>query len=284
VRVAGAHGASLESMLAAPSTFDGVSAVVHSAAVRHRHGVGLAEYRASNIDLVERLMRAIAGRVGRFVYISSVGVYGFPSALPISEGNSFAPRTLYSATKVEAEKLVRRLALELGIEFTILRPTIFYGEGDTNGMLDKLARMIAAGTYRIVGDGTNILHHTHIDDVVDATLLAVESPLAANDDFIVAGPETITLEHLSEMVAQAIGKRVPRLRVPIGVARGVATAIDVLQYSNVFFLNKEPPINNEKIDVMALSVSFDGSKARRFGFEPRVGYREGLRRTLKATL
>lgn len=226
-------------------------------------------------------MRAAAGRVERFVYISSVGVYGFPENLPIDESYPFHPRTLYSATKVEAENLVRRLAPALGMSFTILRPTIFYGEGDTNGMLDKLARMIVAGTYRIVGDGTNILHHTHIDDIVDATLLATASEAAANDDFILAGPETITLQHLSEMVAAAVGKRLPRVHVPLSIARGVATAIDVLQYARVPGLNKEPPINNEKVDVMALSVSFDGSKSKRFGFEPRVGYAEGIRRTLK---
>jgi nucleoside-diphosphate-sugar epimerase len=272
----------VEAILRDPAPLAGCSALVHAAAVRHRHGVPTAEYRDSNVQLVARVLRACAGRVRRFVYVSSVGVYGFPSALPITERSPYAPVTLYSATKVEAERVARTVAGEVGVELTILRPTITYGKGDTNGMLDKMARMIRAGSYRIVGDGTNVLHHTHVDDIVQGVLLACQVPAAGGEDFILCGPETITLARLSELVARTVGARLPRLHVPLGLARAAATVVDVAAYRGWAFAAHEPPISHEKLDVMTRAIAFSAAKAAALlGYAPRVGYEEGVARTLQ---
>lgn len=267
-------------VLADPSVLDGTDVLIHAAAIRHRYGRDARSYRASNVELVEALVRAAAGRVGRFVHVSSVGVYGFPSELPITEATPFAPRTLYSQTKIAAEKLVSTLAPSLGLAYTIVRPTIVYGPGDTNGMLDKLAGMLRAGRYLLVGSGDNVLHHTYVDDVVDGIFTLATSETAKNDHFIVAGPETITLRRLSELVANAVGTRLPRVHVPLSFARAVATCVDIAAYRGLAFSTKEPPINNEKLDVMTVSIAFDPTKARAAGFAPRVGYEEGVAKTL----
>jgi nucleoside-diphosphate-sugar epimerase len=273
----------LADVLEAPALLEGTDVVVHAAAVRHRHGIDAATYRASNVDLVERLLRASAdARVRRLVLVSSVGVYGFPSRLPVRELHPYAPRTLYAATKVEAEMRARRAARDLGVELCIVRPTIIYGPGDRNGMLDKMASMIRTSTYRIVGSGDNVLHHTYVDDVVEGVWLAATHPAAAGDHFILAGPETTTLRALSELVAQAVGRPLPRRHVPAGIARAVATMVDVAAYRGVAFVSREPPVNHEKLDVMTLSLYFDGAKAlTTLGFCPRVGYEEGVMRTLQ---
>ncbi len=270
-------------VLATPAILEGVDVLVHAAAVRHRHGVDATTYRASNVDLVEHTLRAAAeARVRRFVLISSVGVYGFPARLPVTEEHPYAPRTLYAATKVEAEMRARRAARGLGVELCIVRPTIVYGPGDRNGMLDKMAAMIRTSTYRVVGDGDNVLHHTYVDDVVEGVWLAATRPEAAGEHFILAGPETTTLAELSSLVARAVGRPLPRRRVPASLARAVATVVDVAAHRGVAFTSREPPINHEKLDVMTLSLYFDGTKARRrLGFSPRVGYEEGVMRTLR---
>ena len=54
----------------------GVDLFIHAAAVRHRHGASTEAYRASNLALPIHLAKLAAGRVGRFVLVSSVGVYG----------------------------------------------------------------------------------------------------------------------------------------------------------------------------------------------------------------
>jgi UDP-N-acetyl-alpha-D-quinovosamine dehydrogenase len=278
-----AGACALDSALAGPSVLAGVDVVVHAAAVRHRHGVDAATYRASNVELVERVLRAAAeASVRRFVFVSSVAVYGFPSRLPVTEDHPYAPRSLYAATKVEAEMRARRAARELGLELTIVRPTIVYGPGDRDGMVDKMARMIRGSMYCVVGLGDNVLHHAYVDDIVEGVWLAATRAEAAGEHFVLAGPETTTLAGLSEGVARAVGRSLPKRHLPTGIARAVATVVDLAVYRGVVFSAREPPVNHEKLDAMTLPLYFDIGKARRrLGFAPRVGYEEGLTRTLR---
>jgi dihydroflavonol-4-reductase len=274
----------LDSALRDPAALDGCEVIVHAAAVRHRHGVDAAEYARSNIELVRWVMTAAAGRVRRVLLVSSVGVYGYPDRLPITEEHPYGPVTQYAETKVQAERLATRLASELGLELCILRPTIVYGRGDRNGMLDKMVRMMRRGTYLVVGRGDNTLHHTHVDDVVNGVLIAATHPAAAGEHFILCGPETISLQRFSVLVAQLLGERLPRLHLPLGPARAIAMAIDVASSRGLAFSRREPPINGDKLDVMTRSIAFDASKATRMlGYRPAVGYEEGLRRTLTDT-
>jgi len=274
----GAYG--MREVLATPSLLDGVDLLVHAAAIRHRHGAAASDYRHSNVDLVDALVRAAAGRVRRFMLVSSVGVYGFPDDLPIHERTPFRPRTLYSQTKIEAEKLVRKRSRELGLATTIVRPCILYGPGDTNGMLDKLARMIRARRYVLVGPGDNTLHHVYVEDVAQAVLHLGADEATAGEDFIVAGPETTTLRELSSRVSRILGRTLPPVHVPIGLARAIASLVDSAAYRGLYFDAHEPPINNEKLDVMTLPIAFDIGKLRASGFEPPTGYVRGLALTL----
>jgi nucleoside-diphosphate-sugar epimerase len=131
-----------------------------------------------------------------------------------------------------------------------------------------------------VGSGDNVLHHTHVDDVLDGILALGRAPAALNEDFILAGPETTTLRGLSELVAETLGTKLPPVHIPLPLARMVATGVGIASYRGLAFQKREPPINHEKLDVMTLPIAFDTTKLRHAGFTPRVGYREGIARTL----
>ncbi|MCL2449411.1 MAG: hypothetical protein FWD17_10725, partial [Polyangiaceae bacterium] len=82
--------------------------------------------------------------------------------------------------------------------------------------------------------------------------------------------------------ARAVGRNLPARRVPASVARAVATVVDIAAYRGIAFLESDPPLNHEKLDVMTLPIAFDIGKARRLlGYAPRVGYAEGIMRTLR---
>ena len=278
---AGAH--LLEEACAGPTALAGVDVFVHAAAERLRHGADGAGDHAPNVEGVERAMRACAAaRVRRFVFVSCVGVYGYPARLPVTEEHPYAPRAPYAGMKVEPEMRARRVARDLPLELTIVQPAILYGPGDRHGVLPRMAARIRSSTYRVVGSGDNVLHHVHVDDIVEGTWLAATRDEAAGEHFILAGPETTTLARLSGLVARAVGRDLPRGHVPIAVARAVAAAVDAAEQYGVAFTRREPPIDHEKLDAMALSVCFDIGKARRLlGFAAVVGYEEGVMRTLQ---
>jgi nucleoside-diphosphate-sugar epimerase len=274
----------LDDVLAAPEALlGGAATFVHAAALQTHQGVDEGTYRASNVELVERTMRASAAAgVKRFVFVSCVGVFGFPHRLPVTEENAYAPRTAFAGTKVEAEMRARRLARDLPIELTIVRPATVYGPGDRHGMLEKMASMIRHSTYRVVGEGDNVLHHVHVDDAVEGLWLAATRPEAAGEHFLLAGPETITLGELSSLVARAVGRSLPRRHVPTAVARAVAAAVDMAAQAGVSFGGRDALVNHEKLDGLTLPIAFDIAKARRLlGFSPSVRYEEGVMRTLR---
>jgi nucleoside-diphosphate-sugar epimerase len=265
-----------------PDVLAGADAVVYVAAVGARHGSDAARQRTTNLELVEQsLSMAARAHAKRFVLVSAVDVYGFPSRLPVTEEHPYAPRTAQAAIKVEAELRARRMARDLGLDLCIARPVVTYGPGDRHGPLEAVAAMIRAGTYRVVGPGDNVLHHVHVDDVVEGLWLMVTHPAASGEHFLLAGPETTTLAALSDLVARAVGRPLPRRHVPSGLARAVATLVDVAANRGVAFTTREPPLVHAKLDGLTLPLCVDTTKARnRLGFAPRVRYEEGVMRTL----
>jgi nucleoside-diphosphate-sugar epimerase len=266
-----------------PALLAGIDVVVHVAAAGTGHGSDAASERTANLDLVERAM-VLTAKAGarRFVLVSSVGVYGYPSRLPVTEDHPYAPRTAHAATRVEAEMRARRAARDLPFDLVIARPTAVYGPGARHGLLVTMAAMIATGTYRVVGSGDNVLHHMHVDDAVEGLWLAATHPDAAADHFLFAGPETTTLARLSELVSRALGRPLPRRHLPAGLARAMATLVDVAATRGVAFTRQDGPLFHARLDGLTLPLCFDISKARRrLGFAPRVTYEEGVMRTLR---
>ena len=126
----------------------GCDVVFHAAAIRDRWGTSPEEYRRVNVEGTRRLLVAAAGRAPRFVYISSVGVLGWPGVDGIDESFPVDVRPGeidYHGTKAAAEQLVR--AGRAGVETVIVRPTITYGPGDADGMLTRLITLIARGRF-----------------------------------------------------------------------------------------------------------------------------------------
>ena len=144
--------------------------------------------------------------------------------------------------------------------------------------------MIRAGTYRVVGPGDNVLHHTHVDDVVEGVWLAATRPEAAGDHFILAGPETTTLAACRRSWRASVDRPLPRVTCPRpwrapwprwSTSRRTAASPS---------RRASRPVDHEKLDGMTLP---SGSTSRRRGASsaslPRVGYEEGVLRTLAAS-
>jgi nucleoside-diphosphate-sugar epimerase len=254
-------------------------ALVHVAAVRHRHGVPPGEYGRQNIALTGRLLAAARGRAGRFVDVSSIAVFGWPKELPIDESRSFAPVGPYGRSKVATEQIVRTS----GLPYAIVRPSITYGPGDTNGMIDKLFRLVKAGKYRIVGSGRSRVQLVFAEDLAYAIAEAALRPGLEGAEFICTYREPITIRRLSTLVGEIAGRPVPSLRVPLPVAVAAGIAFEALEKIGVHFGGGEPPVTREKIQTMTVDRAYKIDRMRALlGWEPPTSYQEGLRRTAAA--
>ena len=162
----------------------GCDLVFHAAAIRDRWGTSPEQYRRVNVEGTRRLLAATAGRAPRFVYISSVGVLGWPGVDGIDESfpiNVRPGEIDYHGTKAAAEQLVHAMGRRMST--VVVRPTITYGPGDKDGMLTRLIRLIARGRFVRIGRGDNRLHLTYIEDLVQGLILAGTSPSASGETF-----------------------------------------------------------------------------------------------------
>ena len=163
----------------------GCSVVIHAAAQVSSVPVR-AVFERSNVIGTENLARASsAARVERFVHLSSIAVFGLPTAGEILDSS---PRRHcgdpYCDTKLDAENTVWRYHREAGLPSVILRPSGVYGPGSTHWSVVPLKR-VRKGKMFFVNGGRGLLNYAYIDNLVDAILLVAEDDRAVGDAFIV---------------------------------------------------------------------------------------------------
>jgi dihydroflavonol-4-reductase len=259
-----------------PRAVHGVQIVYNIAALYRQAALSPRAYHQVNATAVGQLIDAAASAgVRRVVHCSTVGVHGDITHPPANEDAPLAPGDIYQEAKVEGERLAREAAARSGIELVIARPSGIYGPGDRR--LLKLFRGIARRRFVILGDGRIFYHLTYIDDLVEGFRLCGETPAAAGRTYILAGGEVTTLSELAALIAEEAGVAPPRLRLPVwpfwlaGAAwEGICAPFGI-----------EPVIYRRRVDFFTKSRSFDISRARKeLGFNPQVGLRDGIRRTL----
>ena len=253
-----------------------VDVVYHIAAIYRQAGLPDATYRAVNATAVQQIIEAAArGGVKRVVHCSTVGVHGDVEHPPANEDAPLRPGDIYQITKLEGERLAVEAAARLGIEVTIARPTGIYGPGDRR--LLRLFRGVARRRWVTLGSGEIYYHLTFIDDLVEGFHLCGTQPAAANRTYILAGGEVTTLNALVGLVAEGAGVPVPARHLPVWPFRAAGAACEAVCAP----LGLEPPIHRRRVDFFTKSRAFDITRARtEIGFAPRVGLREGIRRTL----
>lgn len=261
--------------------------VFHAAAIRNRWGTPLTTYRLVHLDGTRHLLEAARDEVQRFVYISSVGVLGQPGVLGIDESfpvTAQAGEPGYHSTKAEAEQLV--LARSSAIEAVIVRPTITYGPGDQDGMLTRLIRLLACGRFIRVGNGRNHFHLTYIDDLVQGLILAATQPAAVGQVFILAGPQSIPVRELIDLVARSLEMPGPAsFFLPEPLARSVALSVELLYKAGSSFriphFQGVPLLTRGMIDTLCRHRGYSSNKAERLlGYRPHTGYAEGVEKTI----
>jgi uncharacterized protein YbjT (DUF2867 family) len=141
---------------------------------------------------------------------------GVPRIVHVSITNPSVDSALpYFRGKGELESALRKS----GLSYAILRPTVLFGQEDI--LINNIAWMLRRfPVFGIFGDGSYRLQPIFVDDLAE---LAVEAARESKNLILDAiGPETFTYRELVSVIAEAIGRPRPILRIPpgLGVAIG----------------------------------------------------------------
>ena len=154
----------------------------------------------------ENLVQAAEeGDVGRFLQLSALG------ADPDGD-------TAYIRAKGQAEAIVR----ESGLEWTIFRPSVVFGEGgEFVSFTKRLKGMFAPGVplYPLPGGGKTRFQPIHVEDLVPMLAASLEEDEHVGKTYEIGGPETLTLRQVTELVYQAERKGVKIVPLPMPLAK-----------------------------------------------------------------
>lgn len=163
-----------------------------------------------NVNMTLQLLNyCVKAGVKRFIFASSAAVYGLLDGRA-SEDMVCRPNSPYGAGKLAVEDYLHAYRRTYGLETVMLRYFNVYGRrqrySDYSGVITVFANKLLAGERpTIFGDGQQVRDFVHVDDIVQANMLAMESSSAVGEVFNVAsGKETSILE-LAGIVKQLVG-------------------------------------------------------------------------------
>jgi nucleoside-diphosphate-sugar epimerase len=244
----------------------GVDVVFHLAALLPQSKATPYKMQSVNVGGTETMLLAAVGEsVPRFVYSSSVEIYGVPDRVPVTED---APKKLlgaYSRTKLDSEELCWRYSADFGIETVALRMPMIVGPGYYHEkFFTKMFEDLGQGRpVRVIGDGANRYQSVACSDVVEACLLAAEAPGAVSEAFnITSDPELVLSVHETmKKVIERTGSRSKLTHINKLIAWAAIKLTSALG---------RPLLLDEYHEVAFADYVFDIKKARQLlGYEPK---------------
>jgi UDP-glucose 4-epimerase len=196
----------------------------------------------------------------KIVFTSTRQVYGRPVYLPLDEQHRVAPLDINGVNKLAAEHYHQLYHRLYGTRAVCLRLTNTYGprqllRHNRQGFIGWFIRQAMDGdVIELYGEGRQKRDMNHVDDVVEAMLLAGASEAAEGEIFNLGGQQPVALSELADELISITGRGSVRC-VPF-------------------------PPERQLIDIGNSYSSYQKIEAM-LGWRPRTPLREGLARTVK---
>jgi len=145
------------------------------------------------------------------VYASTRQFYGTPEYLPVDERHPINPPDVNGINKLAGEQYHTLYSRVYGMKTVSLRLTNTYGprqliKNARQGFIGWfMNRAVTGNTIQLFGGGDQIRDFTHVDDVVNALLLAAATPACYGDYFNLSG-EKASLFQVADQLMRAGGK------------------------------------------------------------------------------
>ena len=219
----------INALTAWSQALEGVTDVVHLAARVHitqeTSKDAYAAFRAVNTEGTLHLARqAAAAGVRRFIFLSSIKVNGEGKPQAYLETDTPAPEDAYAASKWEAEQGLWKISADTGMQMVILRIPLIYGPGVGANFL-QLFQTVNKGWPLPLGGIANRRSLLYVGNLVDAMLVALEHPDAANKLYLLSDGQDVSTSQLVERMAQALNKTPRLFSLPQGMLRLAASVL-----------------------------------------------------------
>ena len=174
------------------------------------------EYIDVNVTGTENIFKLAKEYGFKIVYASSSSVYGNPKKIPVKEDDERKPINPYAKTKLDGEDLAKKYS-EIGVKVIGLRYFNVFGKRQSKeyaGVIKLfLQRIQQKKSPKINGDGLQTRDFVHIDDVVKANVLAMDSDINHRFLNVGSGLPTSVLD-LANLIIEASGLSLESIHGP----------------------------------------------------------------------
>jgi UDP-glucose 4-epimerase len=241
---------------------EGVDFILHQAAVASVPKSvkdPVTSHQANINGTLNVLLAAREAKVKRIVYAASSSAYGDQPTQPKQESMLPMPLSPYAVQKLTCEYYIQSFHRSYGLEGVCLRYFNIFGprqaaDSPYSGVIAQFTyKMLARQTPTIFGDGLTSRDFTYVDNAVSANLLACKAPsaVATGRVFNVGTGNSVTLNEVYATLAEHLGFKGKPIYAPDRVG----------------------DIKHSLADISRASSEL--------GYQPKVQFREGLRRTVE---
>jgi UDP-glucose 4-epimerase len=264
------------------TALEGIKVVFHLAALLHITNPSEfqeREYTRINVMGTKTLVEAaIQAGVKRLVFFSTISVYGQSNGRIINESTPPRPDTMYSKTKISAERLVldaiNKEGQPLGV---VLRFGAVYG-ARVKGNYKRLVHSLSSNRFIPIGRGKNRRTLIYDKDVALAAILSAQHPGAAGKIYNVTDGQFHSVNEIIKTICRALGRKPPKLFLPLGpvemapdLADGIARLMGL----------SSPGLKNS-LNKYCEDIAVDGSRImQELGFRPEYNLLEGWKETIQ---
>lgn len=213
----------------------GHDAVVNLVAILHGNA---AAFERTHVELPGKLARAcLAAGVPRLVHVSALGADPLqPEAAP----------SLYLRSKSQGEAVLQRAAGQ-GLQLTVLRPSVIYGDGDQ--FLNLFARLQRVFPVMPLAGAATRFQPIWVEDVAQAIAHCLQERATIGQTLELCGPDVLTLKQLVQLAARTSGINHGRGRPVIALPQWLGR----LQALLMELAPGQPLMSRDNLDSMRLA-------------------------------
>lgn len=232
-----------------------------------------------NFHGTENLLEAARlASVGRFIYVSSVGIYGLLEVTPATEEHPKHPLRPYACSKLAAENKVWEYYQKYGLPSVILRPSLVIGERDRH-ITKLMMEMVRRKIIPLVNGGKACVSFVYAKDVARALFLASIREKPIGQAYNVESFST-PLRNVVQFFIKELGVKAKILNIPFSLAYALALGLE--GFYAVVKRKRHPLLPKTTVRRFITDMAFDITKIKtELDYAPRFTMQEAFLRSLR---
>lgn len=210
-----------------------------------------------NFEGTKNLCRALENNLpDRFIFISTVAVYGKDFGKNIDENTSLSGNTPYAKSKIMAEEFLQDWCQENNVRLFIFRPPLIAGPNPP-GNLGDMIKAVKSGKYFNIAGGKAQKSIFWVEDFAELTILSIQH---SGGVYNVCDDFNPSFKDIAEKISTLLSKKSPK-NIPFFIAKLMALMGDLL--------GNRAPINSLRLKKIVDSLTFSNIKVKKeLGFSP----------------